>query len=176
VTAPDEHTGFDAAGPHTVYGLIAFGCTVALLITDRLIARGDNALLHALGIVALLLSPAFIVPPFFHLPKYGRSAAGTYYATRWVVDRGLYAVVRHPQYLGYALMAAGFALLSQHVVTVTLGAGAIATFYIHTLHEEAFCAKRFGEQYRTYMQRVPRFNAVRGLWLYWRTISKRKRS
>jgi protein-S-isoprenylcysteine O-methyltransferase Ste14 len=172
----DEHAGSVASGPRTVYGWIAFGCTVALLVTDRLIPRGGNATLQALGVVVLLLSPTFFVPPFFLLPKYGRSAGGTYYATTQLVDRGLYAIVRHPQYLGYALLNVGFALLSQRVATVALGCGAVTMFDIHALHEDVHCTKHLGEPYRTYMQRVPRFNVLLGMWRYWHAATRRKRS
>jgi protein-S-isoprenylcysteine O-methyltransferase Ste14 len=158
-----------------VYGWLAFGCTVALLVTDRLLTRGDSAVLRMLGIVALVLSPVFFVPPFFQLPKYGHTASGPYYATTTIVDRGAYAVVRHPQYLGYVLLAVGFALLSQRALTVALGGGAVLMFYVHALREEAYCVKHLGERYRTYMQRVPRFNALSGIWRYWRTAFGKRR-
>jgi protein-S-isoprenylcysteine O-methyltransferase Ste14 len=157
--------------------VLAFVCTVLLLIADRILVRGDSSVLHTLGVLALLVGPVFFVPPFFLLQKHGDTRKpGPYYATTKVVDRGLYAIVRHPQYLGYALIAAGFALLSQRATTVALGGGAVVFFYLHTLREEAHCVKHLGERYRTYMQQVPRFNALRGTYRYLRARPGRPRS
>jgi protein-S-isoprenylcysteine O-methyltransferase Ste14 len=149
---------------------IAGLATATLLVADQLLERGDEAALHVLGVAALLLSIAFIFPPFFLLKKHGQVEEGkSYFETRAVVDRGLYGIVRHPQYLGYILLALGFASLSQRIVTAALAALAIVMFYVHTLREERFCAAELGPAYEAYMGRVPRFNFLSGLVKYvWR--------
>jgi protein-S-isoprenylcysteine O-methyltransferase Ste14 len=80
-----------------------------------------------------------------------------------VVDRGLYAVVRHPQYLGYILLGCGFALLSQHRVSVLLAVIAAVLFYAQAVAEERACLAEFGEPYARYCRRVPRFSVILGL-------------
>jgi protein-S-isoprenylcysteine O-methyltransferase Ste14 len=80
-----------------------------------------------------------------------------------VVDRGLYAIVRHPQYLGYMFLACGFALLSQHWMTAVLAVVGITMFYGQAVREERTCLAAFGEPYARYRRQVPRFNAILGI-------------
>lgn len=135
----------------------------ALIVSGQLVERGNNRILCYVGAACLILGPVFFIPPFILLKKHGQTDHGSpYFDTNVPVDRGLYAVVRHPQYLGYILLALGFMLLSQHVLTVTLGAIAIFFFYLHTLREEVFCIRHLGRGYDDYCKRVPRFNAVSG--------------
>jgi len=142
---------------------------VALLIANNFADRGSNGTLRALGVVLLLLSPFLFVPPFVLLKKYGRADEdGSFVDTNVTVDRGLYAVVRHPQYLGYMFLVMGFALLSQNVLTVAIGAAAILFFYLHTVKEDQFCREHLGEGYGEYASRVPRFNLVLGAIRYFR--------
>ncbi|UCG85189.1 MAG: isoprenylcysteine carboxylmethyltransferase family protein [Gemmatimonadota bacterium] len=140
---------------------------LALIVLDRFIERGGSRLLYRLGIICLLAAPVLFIPPFVLLKKHGQVDAGrSFFCTKVTVDRGLYAVVRHPQYLGYILLALGFMLLSQHLATLSLGAIAIICFYLYTLEEEQFCVRRFGVAYEEYCRRVPRFNIVSGVIRY----------
>ncbi len=138
--------------------------TVALFVADLVVERGTNGALRLAGVVVLLLAPFFFVPPFFLLKKHGRAEAGQgFFCTTRVVDRGVYGVVRHPQYAGYALLAIGFAMRTQNIITWALAAVAVAFFYLQALIEERFCARQLGAEYAAYMKRVPRFNFVVGL-------------
>jgi protein-S-isoprenylcysteine O-methyltransferase Ste14 len=83
--------------------------------------------------------------------------------TQAVVDRGLYAITRHPQYLGYMLLVAGFALLLQHWLSTILALMSIVFFYRQAMHEERYCLAKFGVWYEQYIMRVPRFNLVAGI-------------
>lgn len=153
------------SAPHTAFGWLAFACTVGVIIADRVLARGDVALLRGIGVGLLVLAPVFFVPPFMLLSRHGGRPTGSpYYATTRLVRRGPYAVVRHPQYLGYTMLAAGFALLSQRMLTGGLAVTAIACFFLHSRREEAHCMQVFGDEYRRYMRSVPAFNAPLGLW------------
>jgi len=80
-----------------------------------------------------------------------------------VVDRGLYAITRHPQYLGYMFLGCGFALLSQHWVAVMLVLVETVFFYQQAVKEERYYLAEFGESYAQYCRRVPRFNIVLGM-------------
>lgn len=150
--------------PPKLFAWLASLVAILLLITNLFLERGDNAHLRVVGVVVLALAGVFIFAPFFLLLRHGRSRDGeTYMQTGAVVDRGLYAITRHPQYLGYMLLACGFALLSQHWLTVVLALVGIAFFYLQAVQEERFCLAQFGESYTRHLQRVPRFNAALGI-------------
>jgi protein-S-isoprenylcysteine O-methyltransferase Ste14 len=91
-------------------------------------------------------------------------------ATTVVVKRGVYSVVRHPLYLGWLLTYPAAILVSQHWLIVILGVIGIASMYqIITMADEQLVDK-FGGDYETYMQEVPRLNILLGIF----RILKRK--
>ena len=113
----------------------------------------------ALGLTSLTL----ILWPIYTLQQHQvATARASYMATTHVVDSGLYAIVRHPQYLGYMGLNITFMLISHHWLTLLLSASAISLFYTHTLHEEKQLIEKFGAVYQSYMERVPRFNIISG--------------
>jgi protein-S-isoprenylcysteine O-methyltransferase Ste14 len=137
---------------------------VILLLLTIFLPEGENPGLRAAGVFILALSTLFIFLPFYHLGKYGQAAKGeSYTQSRQVVERGLYAIVRHPQYLGYVLLGCGFAFLRQHWVIILLAVLGAVFFYLQVEVEENACLSKFGGTYRRYCQRVPRFNFVLGL-------------
>lgn len=143
--------------------MLAAGAFVVLLVTDHFVRRGTNDVLHTVGTIVLLSSPLFMFAPFYLLKRYGHLATGArFFETTRVVDRGLYAIMRHPQYFGYILLVLGFTLHSQHYSTAIIGGAAILLFYIQSVREERFCVERLGAEYVDYMRRVPRFNILLG--------------
>ena len=85
------------------------------------------------------------------------------YATSWqmptdhiLVDWGPYRYVRHPSYLGYFLMFAGFLLLSQSILAL-ISFIAIPGYVFITRREEDMLVSKFGERYSLYQKRVGRF-------------------
>ncbi len=138
--------------------------TVATFVADFVVERGSNGVLRIAGVCVALLAPVFFVPPFFLLKRHGGVETGqSYFCTTRVVDRGVYGIVRHPQYVGYALLAVGFAMRTQNVVSWALAGIAAAFFYLQARNEERFCVRGLGAEYAAYMKRVPRFNFVVGL-------------
>ncbi len=156
----------DEKRPQALWWVAGFA-TVATFFAELFVERGTNGSLHIAGVVLLLLAPFLFVPPFFLLKKYGRTEPGqSYFCTTKVVDRGVYGVVRHPQYVGYALLASGFAMRTQNIISWIFAGVAVAFFYLQALCEERFCSRQLGAEYATYMQRVPRFNLAFGLLRY----------
>jgi len=138
--------------------------TISLILVAQLLARGDDPYPRGTGVFLLLLACVFIFAPFYLLTKHGGTEDGnTYMQARTVVDRGLYAIARHPQYLGYMLFTCGFALLSQHWAVVLLATVGATLFYMQAVREERYCLAQLGEPYKQYLQRVPRFNFILGL-------------
>lgn len=154
----------DVTRPTFVWDWIAFVSTAVVLVLSIVVGRGASAPLRAVGVAVLVLSIPLISLPFVLLARYGGVAPGApYYDTTRVVERGPYAVVRHPQYLGYILLVLGFVLLSQHLLTVVLGLIAVGAITAHIGLEERWCERRLGDAYRGYMRRVPRLNLPLGV-------------
>jgi len=149
--------------PPKLFAWLASVVTIFLIIVTQFLARGSDPYLRGTGVFVLLLAGVFIFAPFYLLTKYGGKDGQTYMQAGIVVDRGLYAITRHPQYLGYIFLACGFALLSQHWVAVLLAAVGATFFYLQAVREERYCLARLGEPYEQYLWRVPRFNIVLGM-------------
>ena len=129
----------------------ASACVAVLLILHLIGGRGELVLLRRVGAVVLLLSAPLMLIPLF-LVKAG--------GTDRIVDQGLYAAVRHPQYLGYMGLAWGFSLLAQRELTYALALAATVLFVLQSLAEERWMIFRLGDSYRDYCRRVPRFNPL----------------
>ena len=117
----------------------------------------------AIGMV-LVMAPIILFPRCGGVPK-GKSFVHT---TR-LVDTGIYAVVRHPQYLGGILsIFVATLLFYPHWLFAVLGVPGSTILYLSAKEEEKNLIQRFGNDYRAYMQRVPRMNLVSGIIKLWR--------
>ncbi len=150
--------------PPRLFAWLASVAIVSLIIATQFLPPSGNPYLRGAGVFVLLLASVFIFAPFYLFTKYGEIKDGqTYVQARTVVDRGLYAITRHPQYLGYMFLACGFALLSQHWVAVLLAVVGVTCFYLQAVGEERYCLTQFGEPYEQYLRRVPQFNLILGI-------------
>jgi protein-S-isoprenylcysteine O-methyltransferase Ste14 len=84
-------------------------------------------------------------------------------ATTVLVDSGVYAVIRHPMYFCWMLILLALMLISQHWLGLLLGVPIMASIYLDMRKEELQNIKKLGEDYRRYMQFVPRINFLAGI-------------
>ena len=80
-----------------------------------------------------------------------------------LVDTGLYGVVRHPLYLGVMVLYVGAILAGQSWPVAAAAVPGIAVMYWNMVLEERWNLRRFGDEYMSYMQRVPRLNIFAGI-------------
>lgn len=154
----------DKSGRPKAADLAAAVLTVALIAAHFVLDASRPWWLTTIGALLLALAAALIFPPFVHLSRHGETKeGGPYFATTKVVDRGIYRVVRHPQYLGYICLVLGFGALNPHLLTAALAAAAAVFFYLQAILEERYCMRELGSEYERYMRAVPRFNLVLGL-------------
>jgi protein-S-isoprenylcysteine O-methyltransferase Ste14 len=120
-------------------------------------------LVHA-GWILLVFSVVIIFLAGGEFRKKGGAPKGkSIVHTTVVVDSGIYAVVRHPQYLGFILFVLALVLMSQHWLSVISWVMGSALFYRDVLREEQMSIEKFGDDYRSYMQRAPRMNLFLGV-------------
>ena len=73
-----------------------------------------------------------------------------------LVERGAYRVVRHPLYLGLALLAVGTIAAHPSLPTITGGIGLLAGIAAKIQQEERALAATFGPRWESYSRKVPR--------------------
>ena len=99
------------------------------------------------------------------LRRQGRAREGeSWIKTTTLVETGIYAVVRHPQYLCWVLTSLAMMLLPQHWLVAIVGGSAAATIYMQARQDDQSLIKKLGEDYKRYMRRVPRMNLVVGIY------------
>lgn len=74
-----------------------------------------------------------------------------------LVTSGPYRYVRHPFYLAFVLALVGGSLVTANWFLLLAGLVPFALLVVRTPIEEAKLVERFGDEYRDYMQRTPRF-------------------
>ncbi len=78
-----------------------------------------------------------------------------------IADTGLYSYVRHPQYLGIMLIITGFMVQWPTLPTLIMYPILINIYYRQAIKEEEVMLGRFGDKYRSYMEKTPRFNIIK---------------
>jgi len=109
-----------------------------------------------------------MLPVFEFRKKGGVKKGKSYIHTTKLVDTGIYVIVRHPQYVTFMLWAIAGMFLFQHWVAILLGIPVIPLMYIDLLNADKDGIKKFGEEYKKYMKRVPRANFVLGIIRYFK--------
>ena len=80
-----------------------------------------------------------------------------------LVESGIYAFVRHTEYLGHMLIIFALIIISQHWISLIVGAILIVLLCLAMIEEEKMNIEKFGNAYRDYMKRVPRINLIAGI-------------
>ena len=115
--------------------------------------------------ICLWTSGIFGMLPIITFRKKGGVAEGeSYMKTTVLVDTGIYAIVRHPQGgTAWLLMNLGVMLIAQHWSSVVLGLVSMSLVYADAFKADQYCIEKFGDDYRRYMERVPRVSFVAGI-------------
>jgi protein-S-isoprenylcysteine O-methyltransferase Ste14 len=135
-------------------------------IVLNIFVKHEASLIWLKYVGAFFLIPVIILwpLPFFTLRKYGNiSASGSFLATTQLVEKGIYKLVRHPQYLSFMLLNAGMALINQDIITIVISVLSIGFLFAGVKEEEQILIDQFGEEYTAYQKRVPSINIFTGI-------------
>ena len=105
---------------------------------------------------------------FWTFKKRGGVEKGkSYLYTTKLVDKGPYAIIRHPQYLGGILFTISISFWTQIFLSLLLSIVIIILTYQWTYVEDKNLIEKFGEDYKKYKVKVPRLNPILGIFRYW---------
>ncbi|MGP8322285.1 MAG: methyltransferase family protein [Methanosarcinaceae archaeon] len=110
----------------------------------------------AVGLVLIFL------PKFVFRSKGKVKKEKNWTETSVLVDTGIYSVIRHPLYLGWLLMYLAIIFWSQHWLTIIIGVLGMTCVYLISRQEDQRLVEKFGDDYKDYMQKVPRMNLFSG--------------
>jgi len=126
--------------------------------------------LFIVGWVVWAFGMVLVMTPIIMFPRRGGIPKGeSFVHTSRLVNTGIYAVVRHPQYTGgvYAIFLTTF-LLYPHWLFAVLGVIGTLVIYISCREEDQRLIEKFGDDYVDYMKRVPRMNIFLGIFHFMR--------
>ena len=140
------------------------------LILTGVLEVESHIALFIIGWTVWAFGMILVMAPIIMFPRRGRVPKGKsfVYTTR-LVDTGIYAIVRHPQYTGgiYAIFLTTF-LWYPHWLFGVLGAIGVTAIYLSCREEDERLVEKLGDNYRAYMQRVPRMNLFLGIVRLWK--------
>ena len=162
----------------TVLTLLCIACfPVNPLVLTGVLEPAFYLPLFIIGWVTWTVGMVLVLAPIITFPRKGSVPKGkSFVHTTRMVDTGIYAAVRHPQYLGGILSIFLTTLLFYpHWLFAILGTIGTVILYWSTKEEDKLLIQRFGNEYRSYMQRVPRMNFVLGIIRLWRQRKQKYR-
>jgi protein-S-isoprenylcysteine O-methyltransferase Ste14 len=146
---------------YEVYAACGLGVMFSLLVLgNSIFERGHILPLVYLGYAFCVLAAVFVVFSFLNLKHKGEAGSGWEHTTK-LIEGGVYRIVRHPLYLGGALLTMGMILLLQSLLLTIFGAVAIACFWLASKKEDEFNLKKFGDSYGVYLKKVPMWNFLK---------------
>jgi len=152
---------------HRVFEIYA-GCSISIcltLLTFGLFGwyqRAISQILQVIGIILICVTIALALITFVTFRIKGKPKKGVE-DTTVLIEGTIFSVARHPLYLGFALWGIGQILAIQSIISVVLGVIAIFCSWMASKKEDEFNLKKFGDDYREYMKKVPMWNMVKGL-------------
>jgi protein-S-isoprenylcysteine O-methyltransferase Ste14 len=150
------------AGTITTMAVLSIAAMVGLFgIRERLLGRdlGFDGGRTAVGVLLLAASVMIMLRRRRHLtsrilsgvPELQAGGGGT------LLTQGIYGVIRHPRYVEVALGTFGYALFANYVGLYVVALLTVLGLHGIVLLEERELEQRFGEEYRAWAQRVPRY-------------------
>ncbi len=121
--------------------------------------------LFTIGCLVWAFGMVLVMAPIVMFPRRGGVSKGkSFVNTTRLVDTGIYAVVRHPQYTGGVFSIFITTLLwFPHWLFGLLGAIGTAVIYLSCREEDQRLVQQFGDDYVAYMKRVPGMNILLGV-------------
>ncbi|MFX1380399.1 MAG: methyltransferase family protein [Promethearchaeota archaeon] len=114
----------------------------------------------SISILHLILSIPFIIIGIWFgiggVKKVTLKVAETHRPEK-VISRGLYSVIRHPQYFGGVVAHIGITILLSAIFSLITTPIIILLNFLISWKEERELIKEFGKEYEDYMKRVPMF-------------------
>jgi len=77
-----------------------------------------------------------------------------------LVTRGPYGFSRNPQYVGFTILYSGIIMVTDSYYALATGLAFILLVLLTPFSEEPWLEEQFGEEYRAYKERVPRFIGI----------------
>ncbi|MCF8260158.1 MAG: isoprenylcysteine carboxylmethyltransferase family protein [Melioribacteraceae bacterium] len=146
------------------YIFIAIPIFFLEILTSQLVEDLEIYLLKIAGLCCFAFAVFLWLTALHSFLKFGgKKKNKIYYFTENLITRGIFSVIRHPQYLAFMFIGLGFLLINLHYLVTILFVCNVIFFYLQTLEEDKFLSEKFGNEYKLYKKAVPSINIVKGI-------------
>lgn len=147
-------------------GQIVLACVfLAVWIADTFIFKYTTFLNHYFPLLFRIIAAAVILILSWYLARTGlRIVFGETRDEPEIIRKSVFALVRHPIYLGELLLYLGVLALSMSLAAAVVWLAAIGFLHYISLYEERLLLARFGKEYEDYMREVPMWIPLRRSW------------
>ena len=139
--------------------------------TNRFLAKSTHVIIIPLTIIYSVFLPLklgtvwfYVGLPFYLLGLFMNLMAGINIATTLLdkepITKGIYRFSRHPAYFGGFLIYLGIGIAGASWVFILLSLAWIIMWYIAVPSEECSLLKKYGDAYREYMNKTPRWIGI----------------
>lgn len=111
-----------------------------------------------------LLAVSFWITGMLHLKRYGSPEGKNYMRTQKLVRKGIFSIIRHPQYFGFLLFSIGFIFIGQSIYVLVPAVIAMIFVLLGCRREDQIMQQKFGDEWTSYCQKVPSLNIIIGIW------------
>ena len=129
---------------------------IAVWILDSFVLGFSTSLAESIPWFIRFPVGAILLIFTFYLEQSGlRTVFGKPQETPHVITGGVFSIVRHPIYLGAILGYAGMICLTLSLASAALLVIIVTFYHYISRYEEKLLTQRFGDEYRSYMKKVP---------------------
>jgi len=129
----------------------------------KLWTQFDILWLQIIGLILYVPSGILVFGSMFKLKHKGKPDTADPTSTTTFVDTGVYRIVRQPMTLGMAIWSIALILVFQSILSIILGVLSFFCFWMSARKEVEYNTRKFGNEYREYMKRVPMWNIFKRL-------------
>jgi protein-S-isoprenylcysteine O-methyltransferase Ste14 len=152
--AESDKTAGVVAYPPLIYGVPL----LASILADGWVSRRRLPPVAALASIGFIFAAGRLVAPSFAAFKKAGTAVDPFEESTALVETGPFAYTRNPIYLGLTLAYIGVALAARRTAPLALLPGILWVMNEGVIsREERYLERKFGNVYRDYMRRVPRW-------------------
>jgi protein-S-isoprenylcysteine O-methyltransferase Ste14 len=147
--------------PTLIRALVAFLAlpgVVAYVVPVLIASPPERRSWHRFGALAIAIGSTLLVWTVRDFYVAGRGTLAPWAAPKRLVEVGLYRWTRNPMYVAVVLVVLGWAAWFGSTGLVAYAAALAVAFHLRTvLYEEPRLEKAFGDDWRVYRERVPRW-------------------
>ena len=114
----------------------------------------DLTILQIIGLILIVITIILALFSLLSLKRMGKPKIGVE-DTTILINTTIFAIIRHPLYLGFIFWGISQILIIQSYISFILGLLAVLFAYIAAKKEDEYNVGKFGEKYKNYMKKVP---------------------